>query len=204
MTKTVLDWVSRSMRMLGVIAAGQVPTGQRGQDALEVANGLILSLPEIGMAPTLREVIISADYTAGEDERIVNISGADLTISLPETIDDCGTLRTPRNGARVVVTGDTAITFIYLANSGWHQVSGLELTDPAPLGPELYTGLCAVLAVHLGPEYDQEPSASVVALAQAGLIAISTQFWRSVEVSAPSEFLVMSDSGYGGLIEGYP
>lgn len=201
---TVLDWISRSMRMLGVLAAGQVPDGQRGQDALEVANGLLLSLPEIGMAPTLTEVVITSDYTAGEDERIVNISGEDLTINLPETIDDCGEVRTPRNGARVVVAGDTAITFVYLANSGWQQVSGLALTDPAPLGPELYTGLCAILAVHLSPEYDQEPSASVVALAQAGLTGISTQFWRSVDVGASPEFLIMSDAGYGGIIEGYP
>ena len=200
---TVLDWIGRSLRMLGVLPAGRVPSGQMAADALSVANGLIMGLPEIGMAPTLTEVVITADYTAGEDERVVNISGLDLTITLPETLTTNGQTRTPRNGARVVVTGNSAITFIYLANSGWHQVSGLDLNSTAPLGPELYTGLCAVLAVHLGPEFDQEPSASVIALAQAGLVSIATQFWRSVEVSASPEFLISSDSGYGDHGGGY-
>lgn len=192
---TVLDWIGRSMRMLGVLAAGQVPSGQKAADALEAANGLILGLPQIGYAPSLKEVIITADYAAGEDERVVNVGGH--VVTPPCTIDDCGETRTPRNGARVVtVTNGAAITHIYLSNSGWQKVSGLALTDPAPLGPELYTGLCAVLAVHLGPEFDQEPSAAVVALAQAGLVSMAAQFWRDVAVTGPDEFSHMSDMGF--------
>ena len=36
---TVLDWAGRSLRMLGVLAAGQVPSGQMAADALEAAIG---------------------------------------------------------------------------------------------------------------------------------------------------------------------
>lgn len=196
---TVLDWVGRSLRMLGVLAAGQVPSGQKAADALEAANGLILGLPQIGYAPSLREVIITADYTAGEDERVVN--GGGYVVTLPSTVDDCGDVRAPRNGARVVtVAAGAAVTSIYLSNSGWHQVSGLALTDPAPLGPELYTGLCAVLAVHLGPEFDQEPSPAVVSLAQAGLVSMAAQFWREVAVTGPEEFSRMSDMGFSNTL----
>lgn len=194
---TVLDWIARSMRMLGVLTAGRVPDGKMAADALEAANGLILALPEVGNAPTLKEVIVSGDYEAGENERIVNTTGADITVTLPETIKDCGRERTPVNGARVVIAGDAPITFIYLSNSGWHKVSGLTLNDAAPLGGELYTGLCAVLAVHLAPEYDVEPSATIVSLAQAGLLNLATQFWTEEDVTGPAEYVLMSDKGYG-------
>lgn len=192
---TVLNWISRSLRMLGALATGEVAAGQEAKDALEAANGLILGLPEIGLAPTLTEVIITADYTAGEDERVVNDGGH--TVTLPTTIDDCGEARSPRNGARVVVVAaGAATTSICLSNSGWETVSGLTLTDPAPLGPELYTGLCALLAVHLAPEYGVEPSAVVTSFAQGSRTQIADQFAREVEVCGPDEFAVMSDTGH--------
>jgi hypothetical protein len=194
---TVNDWINRALRLAGALGGGIVATGQEAADGLEAANGLILGLPEIGAAAPLREVIITADYTAGEDERVVNSGG--YVVTLPDTIQEGGATRTPRNGARVVVvTGDAAVTHLYLVNSGWHQVSGLAITDPAPLGPEFYTGLCAILAVHLAPEYDQTPSETVVALATAGRLAIASQFWKAVEVSAAPEFYVMSDMGFPG------
>lgn len=197
MARTVLDWIGRSMRMLGVLQAGKVPSGQRAKDALDAANGLILGLPEIGLAPNLKEVIASGSYAAGEDERVVDPTGGPLTVTLPATINDCGQTRTPHNGARVVVAGKTPVTHIYLSNSGWHQVSGLELTDPAPLGDELYTAICAVLAVHLAPEWDVEPNETTVALAQSGLMSLAAQFWRAEAVTGPPEYVLMSDKGYG-------
>lgn len=202
MTKTVLDWISRSLRMLGVLRRGQVPSGTLAADALEAANGLILSLRQVGAAGNLKEVIVTANYTAGENERIVNNLGDDLIVTLPETITDCGEVRVPRNGSRVVIAGNEPVTFIYVASIGWQKVSGLELSDPAPLGPELYTGLCAVLAVHLGPDHDQEPSETVVALAQAGLVSIGAQFWREVSVPAGDEYVIGPDMGYSGGLEG--
>lgn len=194
---TVLNWISRSLRMLGAIGTGEIAAGQEAKDALEAVNGLILGLPEIGLAPTLTEVIISADYTAGEDERIVNNGG--YAVTLPTTIDDCGETRSPLNGARVVVVAaGVATTSIYLSNSGWETVSGLKLTDTAPLGPEVYTGLCGLLAVHLAPEYGVEPNATVVGFATGGRTQIADQFQREVEVTGPDEFSRMSDMGIGG------
>lgn len=185
------------MRMIGALGAGVTPDGQEADDALEAANGLILGLPSVGSALDLREVIISGPYTAGEDERIVNPS--DFAVTLPATLQDGGGVRTPRNGARVVDVRSTgAVTSIYLSSSGWERVSGLGLKDTAPLGPEHYTGLCALLAVHLAPDHDQTPNDTVVALATAGQLAIAAQFWRDVPVGAPLEYVARSEMGLPG------
>lgn len=186
--------------MVGVLRAGQVPTGQTGADALEAANGLIMGLREVGQARDLREVIASANYTANEDELIVK-TDEDVTVTLPRFITECGADRLPRNGARVVIAGEQPVTWIYLKKVGWQKVSGLALTDPAPLGEEHFTGLSALLAVHLAPDFDQTPSETTVALAQDGRLALAAAFWREVDVPAAPEFTVMSDMGHGGFLD---
>lgn len=176
---TVQDIITRAIILTGARSFSQIPGANETAAALTTFQNMLLGLPRT----VLTDVLITANYTAGENERITN-SGGPFTVTKPTTVVDTktGLTRAPHNGAVVEVANATTPTrHIYITElAGWQQVHGLALTDASPFGPEHNEGLAAMLAVRLYPVLQQDqtrsPSAVTLQLAQQGRAAIRQRF----------------------------
>lgn len=175
------DIIRRALRLLGVVARGQEPTGADAADGLEHLQSLILDLPGLLNNGRWREVSTSVTYTAHESDR-VTASGA-ITVSLPLIITDCGCSRPPRDMARVQILG--AVTgaglWIYSATKGaWGRADALTLTSEIPFGSEDEIGLAATLAVNMAAEYGAEAELGqrTVTLSVIAIKSLRSRFMR--------------------------
>jgi hypothetical protein len=171
---TVRQITTRALRFLGVVSEGQpAPSAYDSELAREALQSLYTQLIASGAFGDLTDVDIEDDYEAGENERVVNVSDGDVSVTMPaliETTDpDTGatTERLPYDRSVVIVARQG--TYMYDADEGdWLQVDALELTDTAPLSGRYGTGLAALLAVSLAPDYGAEPGSALTALANEG------------------------------------
>lgn len=180
---SVRDTITRAIRMTNARALGDPPSSEEFDAALDEFQQMLLSLPRVA----LTEVLISANYTAGENERITDTSGS-ATVTRPTTIVDSktGLTRPPRNGCVVEVASATAPTrHIYIAElKSWMQVNGLTLASEQPFGPEHEQGLSAMLAARLAtPVFQKAPSQTVMDLAVEGRRSIRQRFRQPVTVT---------------------
>lgn len=177
---TLQALIQRAARMLNRIAVGSEVEGEEATEALAIFQAMILSLPALGLGGPLTPVVISADYTAGENERILDTSGT-ATVTRPTTIDDNGVARAPINGAIVEVVGASPTLHIYVAYLGaWKPLMGLSFADENPLGPQHDEGLAAMLAVRWAPPSMGLP-ANVAAMSERGMRDIETRFLKPIE-----------------------
>lgn len=172
---TIRDMLTRSVRMTGARALGDEPEATELAIAFDALVNALIALPR----PNLTDVLISANYTAGEDERITVTSGTP-TVTRPTTVIDAktGATRPPTDGAVVIVTGATAQYWFYSKPlASWHDLNALTLDGVQPLGPEHDEGLAAMIAVRIGPDL-QLPNVPqwVVQMAQEGRKAIRQRF----------------------------
>jgi hypothetical protein len=120
---TVQEWITASLRTLGVIAAGEVPSSEDSIDAFEVANRLLdsWSTERLQIFKVVRTVwtIVSGtqDYTVG--------SGGTINIARPTIIDHVNYQRT-----------DTSPVVEFQLNphteDSWASVPIKTLTAPLP------------------------------------------------------------------------
>ncbi|MEG3124789.1 hypothetical protein [Sphingomonas sp. GB1N7] len=157
-----LDLISRALRRIGVLRAGSIPNDTDANDALQVLSGLYLRLISEGAFGTLRDVVPTTDYTAGENERVIRSNGMVGAITLPDTIRDCGRDRPPLDGSLVIISDAfTAETESWLydgAVKNWVLLTELTLTTEAPMSNRDPIGLVCSLAVELADEYGQQAS----------------------------------------------
>lgn len=169
---TLRQLITRALRLIGVVGSGRpVPAAYDAATALEAFKHLLTQAIGNGVFYPLTDVVIEADYTAGENERIVNREN--VAITLPLTIDTADpvtgetTERTPYDRSVVLAVG--AATYLYDADqAGWIAIENLTLDSVAPLGVRYGTALAALLAMEIAPEYGVEPSPSLVAMANDG------------------------------------
>lgn len=152
---TMREVLSRAIRMTRAIALGDTPEAEAITAALEDAQSMFLTFP----LRRLADVLISDDYEAGENERITSTSGSP-TITYPTTIDVCGTVRTPQNGALVEVAGASGSTRkIYVAElKTWMTLTGLTLDSEQPFGPTHDLDVAAMLAARIAGPVMQAPT----------------------------------------------
>lgn len=196
---TLRDLVARSLRMLRVYGSGVDPTAEEADDGLKAFVSMALAWPAFGVGGPLTEVLISADYTPNEDERITVTSGAPV-VTLPSTITDADTLelRPPRDGALVIETGTTPKVWIYGAQrAAWVDLNALTANSATPFGPEHDEGLAALLAIRLSPEYGAAIPDTVAALAQLGQAQLDARLMPPLQAAVPLEL------AYGTLAHGY-
>lgn len=165
---TIRDTLTRAVRMTGVRALGDDPGAEEFDAGLTALQSMIDSFVALG--GPLTDVLITADYTAGENERVTS-DGGPFAVSLPDTVTDSktGQPRAPRNGAVVEVCGATPQAYVYCAQlAAWKPTKGLTFASDQPFGPEHDEGLAAMTAVRLAPDLQTTPSQWVVALAEQG------------------------------------
>ncbi|MBJ7410126.1 MAG: hypothetical protein JHD15_07130 [Phenylobacterium sp.] len=163
------DIVRRALRLIGVVAAGQEPTGADQSDAMERLQSIVMDLPGLVLNGRWREKAVNAAYTAEEGRRITVTLPGDVT--LPTTITPTGgCTRPPLDLARVWIQGaaDNAGLWVFVASLGeWRQVDGLEIGGDFPFGGEDVDGVTAQLAVAMADEYGPQYPAQPRTLAKA-------------------------------------
>lgn len=183
------DIVNRALRKLGRLGSGRDPRTVDATDTLNALRGLYTSLIAVGAFGRLSDVIPTADYVAGENERVFRDTDATLTITLPETMpmyreprsypderdawnygtnyeNVAGNVRPPRDGAVVQIadsyTGESE-TFVYDGSlRQWQSLDGLGLGDSAPRSSDDPEGLAAMLAMEVADQFGAELSQAAV------------------------------------------
>lgn len=174
---TIRTVLNRAMRMTGAVALEDTATANEMAAALEDAQSFFLTYPVRKLTP----VLITADYTAKENERITYTSGS-WTVTYPTTITDDGTDRAPQNGAIVEVSGASGSTRkIYIAElKTWMTLTGLTLDSENPFGPTHDLNVSAAMAVRIsGTVFRMEPSGVLVALAGRAMTTIRNGFLQT-------------------------
>lgn len=187
---TCRDVTTLALKKLQVIASGETPTAAESADALVALQGLLDGWCRDGMFGRLRDVHVTADYTAREFQRIRVDAG---TVTIPTLFpvsqdgDDYGfqpaqpdadqladdqlpdpNNRPPRNRS-VVVTVDPAgtwATWFYEGDIGeWVELQALTLNDTCPLSRVDADGLASQLALAVADQFGVEPKPWTIAKA---------------------------------------
>lgn len=207
MTNTNLDVISRALRLLGVLSAGQVASDDDGADGLVALQDVVDTLPLLRTGEWTEVLLTSAaPYTARDGERI-HTQGHLATIDLPTTFTDPRTsqLTAQQDLSRVqIIGGEQAGLYIYSASLGaWSKVDGLEISGDCPFGPEDFKGLAALVAAAVADEQGQPLPPLVGGAAAQALSSFHARFYREVVVQADPAFLIMSDTNRGPDYEGF-
>ncbi len=163
------------MRALRAIAPGDDPVADELIVGLDGLQSILLEMFE-ARGP-LRDVDVTADYTAGENQRVRIQSGYTVNVTLPNAVPvigyvnpaDYGFLassetsasgttsqadgvryRQPYDGSRVEIVGTSQAAYFYRADiNAWKLASGLALDDEAPLNDRLRSALASLTAERL-------------------------------------------------------
>ena len=161
---TCRDVISSAYGVLGVTAPGDAPTADELDAGLSALAALVLEIHE-ARGPLI-DIDVSADCVAGEDQRIRVQAGAQVSVTLPNSVwvswasspgstapADGLVLRAPRDGSRVAIVGTTQQLFFYRADlNAWQAAGPLSLDGPTPLNARYEPALAAVIAGRLaGP-----------------------------------------------------
>lgn len=205
---TILDYAARAYRLLGVIRAGEVPSGDRGADALQHFRDLINDLPGLTKGAWVGTILTDASaYTAEDGERI-NTAGYDAVITLPETYEDAlGQTVPSRDLSRVHIIGaghaQEGLWIWAASKAAWARVDDLALSDDSPFGAEDDGGLAALLAISLAPEFGEQATLSSVVVERAArqMRSFRARFRRAVSVPVDASLTTMSDIGGLGMAD---
>ena len=188
---SVRDTLEGAIAWTGARPLGDTPEDGEMTACLAHFQNMLLALPSLGMAGQLTDVIITADYEAGENERIFNTDLDDgdepFQVTLPREIEDDAVesgSRPPRHGAVVKIAGDDGQTFVYIAYLGaWVTLQGLALNDDQPLGAEFEEALQTMLGARIcRPVFQRSPSAELMAMAEMGRRLIRQRFRQVIPV----------------------
>lgn len=175
---TGVEVITAAARRAGIIDRGRSIDSTDAGRLLELLEDQYLQWAASGMFGRLTDVLITADYTPDEQERVVVNTASSVTVTLPATIDDefTGDARPPKSMALVMVTSaysDFQETLIYDAGLGnWVKLESLTLHNYAPLSATYKTAVVAALAVKVCDEYGLPVSAVLTREHGRGMTAL--------------------------------
>jgi hypothetical protein len=174
-----------TLRKLGIVHEGHTaPDAYHMNVFMEVASSLYLETLSRGLYGRLTPVMIEADYTAGENERIVNLTDTPVTITFPETITpDDDEERLPLDLSVVQVanndadTDEPSLSVYETPMGGWISASALTLDSYAPFSCRGLHGLACWIALRMADEgYAAELSPVVLSEARRFHGSLAGQF----------------------------
>lgn len=209
--RTINDIIHRALRMLTGLGPTRTISAPQASQGLIAFQDMILTMPGISVGGSWSEVIISADYVAGEDQRIIKTLGTE-TVTLPNLIyTDTGLgvptadvyssceMRGPADGTRVqVVDRTTGLSEFHIWRADrahWVTIQDLILSDESPFGAQMDAFLPAMLAVELQPEYGAELQPATIAKAEQGRAAIAMRYRRRVKTGVDPVLLRLTAAG---------
>lgn len=180
---TMRDVENTAARLLGLVIAGQQPTGHDASNLHDIHKSVLARLPLLRDGPWTDVILTSDDdYEASDGERIT-LEGYDPVVTLPTTYeDDCGNTVVQRDLSRVHVIGDG----LYVWSSSlasWNKTDDLAVGDTFPFGPEDQPGIAALIAVEAADEYGVQLSPLVIARAEAVVTSMQARFWRGLSAT---------------------
>jgi hypothetical protein len=187
---TLRDVVTEALRAIKALAPGDGMTVDEIEVGLDAVQTIILEIHE-ARGP-LRDVDATADYTAGENERVRIADGDTITVSLPNAVStsagrrrdygfapsNCSppsgstatpdgiTYRAPRDGTRIEIVGTTQAIYFFRADlNQWVQADQRGIDDLMPLSGRYKGHLGALVALRLVDSWPGlfEPTASLAA-----------------------------------------
>lgn len=172
--------IKRTLRKLGKLAAGREARSEDATDALESLKGLYRSLINSGAFGRLNDVVPTADYIAGSNERVFRYNDDVLSISIPALVDAGGENLPPIDcSVIVIVDAHSGATQEYIYDAHlrqWSSIGDLELDSYAPLSHRDPDGLSAMLAMQIADEYGGDISAATGRLAAAFQSTLTHRF----------------------------
>lgn len=179
--KTCLDVATRALQMIKVLPSGTQADADQANDALTALQGLFMHMAETQSFGALRDVLLTADAEAEENQRL---SGA-YNVTLPATISDrcTGQTRKPIDRCIIAIAADVLAvdtvevtgpqTWLYDASLGaWVALHDLELAGDCPLGSRYFEGLAAMLAMQISDDYGAQLTQRIVDTARRGNYAM--------------------------------
>lgn len=141
---TCREIVTLALRQARIVGIGRTPRASEADEGLKALQSLYDSMFADGPLGPFTDVYATANYTAQENERII----ADgVTITIPDTIEDDGETRTPKDLTAVIVITDTTQKNYVFSLGRWQVCDALTLDSTAPLANRDVTGLAALLAL---------------------------------------------------------
>lgn len=151
---TCREIVTLALRQARIVGIGRTPRAAEADEGMGALISLYNSMFTKGPLGPFTSVYATANYTAKENERII---ADNVTITIPDTIEENGKTRTPKDLSAVVVITDTTRNQYVFSLGRWEAVHGLTLDSTAPLAERDKFGLAALLAV----EYSEMFGASL-------------------------------------------
>jgi hypothetical protein len=171
---TCQDLAAKAMQRLRLLSGGESPTGQEAEDILLTIQSMYDQWISDGLFGRMNDTVISSNYTANEQDRVINDGG--YTVTLPTVITPIVPMgsyyplypdeqiytalqttvqRPPRDLAIIaVVTSGATSHKIYDARlRAWVGLDNLALTDTAPLANRGLNGLASVLAEKIADDF---------------------------------------------------
>jgi hypothetical protein len=171
---TCQDIAAKAMQRLRLLSSGESPTGQEAEDIMLVIQSMYDTWISDGLFGRMNDTVISGNYTAQEQDRVINDGG--YTVTLPITIQpripsgyyygdwpdnglwsalQTSSPRPPRDLSLIAVVASGATTHsIYDARlRAWVKLDGLALTDIAPLSNRGFSGLASIVAEKIADDF---------------------------------------------------
>ena len=207
----VSELIADALEQSGAVDPASTPTAQQSTQALRVLQQVINNLPG---QRWWTDVVVTADYTAGENERIsVNTSDA-VTITVPSLVSSaekvlfcCNQIelkcsgyddRVPKDGARVWVNDlQTTDAYFYMYRSDiaqWTSAKDLTPDSDLPLSEDWHEGLSAMLAARLARYYGLPLEQVTVALATATESRMRARFGKRQQIAVDTPLLRTSSN----------
>ncbi len=173
---TCREILADALSALGVVTFGGEATADEIEGGLAAMATILLDLHE-SRGP-MREIDVSADFVASEDQRVRVAADAQVVVTLPNSIrwtrprgtSDYGCVgsdrdpasagsigaadgvqsRPPRDGARVEIVGVTQALYFYRSDlNAWVSVGPLTIDGSSPLNTRYNGALAALVAERL-------------------------------------------------------
>lgn len=126
---------------------------------LQVLQDVYMGLVASGAFGRFNDVLVTDDYDAKEQDRILVNTTSSVTISYPQTVEEDsaeGGYRPPLDGSAIITTdvySTDIVVHVYDATyAAWTPIEGLALASYAPLSSRYRAALEARLAVRLCEE----------------------------------------------------
>ena len=210
---TCRDVLTDAFGALGVIAFGTQPTADEIDGGLLAMEAVVLGLH--AAREPLHDVDVSADYLASENERVRVEAGAEVVVTLPNSVStgrfvdlndyelgsggcssptngsvnaaDGYLTRPPLDGSRIEIVGTTQSLYFYRSDiNAWTLASPLQIDGPTPFNARYDGPLAALVAERLCDPMNVGPSPALLKRIARGNAALLVQLAAARTRSKPA------------------
>lgn len=146
------------MRKAGVRAAAESLSAEDGEVGMELLHEIYAEMVGKGFFGRTTDVVVTDDYEAQEQDRILVTTGDAVSVTLAATVTDAdtGEVRPPKDYSLIIVAdalSDGHQSYVYDALYGtWAPLTGLTLDSYAPLSHKFPAGLRGMVAIKRAAE----------------------------------------------------